>query len=443
MSEENPLIVIVDNHKRSGQLYSVGLEAYVGATVVEFGLIEEAVEFLSSNSPAIIITRGLFDQRDAGVKFAQMIETGNLKIHLIVIGQTKVSIHQATIFDENVEVRDIIKKCASLLGVTAKAMAEKDVGEYYPIRLSLLCPNLSLVCPIYKKNANGEFVKFLEAESKIHPEILTILQSSGDKEIYVQAAHRLKFVNSISMFLAEMMADDRLTLEDTIMLSNNSYNIVRDSARRMMISPVTIQATEANINTMMSITGKIPKLNQFLKMTTSKVNFVFKHSLLTCFVASHIIDKMEWGTNDQKVKIAFVCFFSNLLLNQDDYILVHSKEDMDLMNLSDSERENIINHPINAAKIMSKYYTSLPFGVETIVKQHHGNRYGNDFAQNPATISPLALVYIISDEWVTLILKAERRKLPLTRAESLSIIKNKYKGMMFQEIIGALNDLTI
>jgi hypothetical protein len=443
MPEQNLTILIVDNHSRCGQLYSVSLEAYIGATVVEFSVIDEAIDFLASNTPRIIITRGLFDQRDAGAKFAQIIEQRNLKVHLIVIGQTKVSIHQANVFDENVDVRDIIKKCASLVGVTAKEMSEKDVGEYYPIRLTLLCPNLSLVCPIFKKHEDGHYVKFLDAQSKIHPEILTILKSSGDKEIYVQSAYRLKFVNSIIVFLSEMMADDRLSLEDTILFSNDSYVIVRDLARKMMISSITIQATEVNINTMMSITNKIPKLNQFLKLTTSKVNLIFKHSLLTCFVASHVIDKMEWGTNDQKVKIAFVCFFANLLLEKDDHIFVHSQEHMDLMNIPDAERESIINHPINSAKLMSKYYTSLPFGVDTIVKQHHGNRYGKDFTLNSANISPLALIYMVSDEWVTLILKAEKNKMSLTQEESLSIVKNKFNGLPFQEIIKALGELTV
>ncbi len=442
MLERQNLIVIVDNLKRSSQLYSVGLEAYVGAVVVEFNSIDDAVDYLSTNSPAIILTRGTFDQRDAGVKFSQIIDQSKLKTNLIIIGHTKVSVHEATIFEENVEVREVIKKCANFLGVTAKAMAEKDVGDYYPIKLSLLCPNLVLVCPVYKKN-NDLFDKFLDVGNKLHPEIMTILKSSGEKEIYVEAAHRLKFVNSISFFLAELMADDRLSLEDTILFSNNSYSIVRDAARRMMISPVIIQATEGNISTMLSITQRIPKLNQILKMTTSNVNLIFKHSLLTCFVGSHIIDKMEWGNSEQKVKIAFVSFFSNLLLSEDEYVFIHSDEDLEQQGLSDKERENVWNHSLNSAKIMSKYYTSLPMGVETIVKQHHGNRYGMGFAHNPSTISPLALVYIISDEWVSLILKSEKRKLNLTRSESLSIIKSKYKGLMYAEIIDALNDLTI
>ena len=436
-------ILLVDNHSRSSQLYSVGLEAYVGAEVTVLGSVEEAVEFLSSNTPSIIITRALIDQREAGVKFSQFIEQGKLKTHLIILGQTKVSVHQATIYDENVEVRDVIKKCALLLGVTAKAMAEKDVGEYYPVKLSILVPNLVLVCPIYKKNPDGTFVKFLDVESKLHPEILTILKTTTEDQIYVEAPLRLKFVNSITIFLAELMADDRLTLEDSLLFANNSYNIVRDAARRMMISPITIHATEANINTMISITGKIPKLNQFLKMTTNSVSPVFRHSLLTTFVASHIIEKMEWGTNEQKVKIAFVCFFSNLLLTKDEYILTHSDDDLSLLDCSDADKDNIKNHAINAAKLLGKYYTNLPFGIDTIVKQHHGNRYGIGFAQNPASISPLALVYIISDEWVSLILRAEKNKMPLGRTESLNLVKNKYKGMMFLEIINALNELTI
>jgi hypothetical protein len=152
---------------------------------------------------------------------------------------------------------------------------------------------------------------------------------------------------------------------------------------------------------------------------------------------------MEWGTSEQKVKLAFVCFFSNIFLDEENYLLVHSDNDIESLDCSVADKAQINNHAINAAKLLSKYYINLPFGIDTIVKQHHGNRYGIGFQQSPSSVSPLALVYIISDAWVSVILNSEKIGRPLSDGQALSVVKNKYKGMMFQEITDALDLLNI
>jgi hypothetical protein len=438
-------ILLLDNMLKTSQLYSVGLEAYVGIEVVAMSTIEEAVDYLSSNAPYIIIARSPMEERDAGARIVQKIEEMSTKPVLIILGKSKITNYDATFMDEAVDVRVLIKKCAAILGINAREMAEKDVGDFYPIKLSVIIPNLALVCPVYRKDKDMSYSLFLDKDSKLHAEIITILKHAKEEYIYVESAHRLKFVNSLMIFLAEILSDDKLSLEDNILFGNRSYNIIRDAARRMQITTAVIHATETNINTMLSIASKIPKLNEFIKLTTKdeSVSLLFRHSLLTCFIAGHIIDKMEWGTSEQKIKIAFICFFSNIFLDEDSYLLVHSDTDLETLDCSAVEKAQINNHAINAAKLLAKYYINLPFGIDTIVKQHHGNRYGVGFQQSPSSVSPLALVYMISDAWVSAILKAEKLGRPMTDVQALSLIKGKYKGMMFQDIINLLDQLNI
>jgi hypothetical protein len=438
-------ILLLDNMLKTSQLYSVGLEAYVGVEVVVMQSIEDVLDYLASNSPYIIILRSPIEERDSGIRIVQKIEEMHTKPKLIILGKSKVNNYDAIFLEETVDVRILIKKCASILGINAREMAEKDVGDFYPIKLSVIIPNLALVCPVYRRDKDMSYSLFLDKDSKLHAEIITILKNTKEDYIYVESAHRLKFVNSLMIFLAEILSDDKLSLEDNILFGNRSYNIIRDAARRMQITTAVIHATETNINTMLSITSKIPKLNEFIKLTTKdeNVSLLFRHSLLTCFIASHIIDKMEWGTSEQKIKLAFICFFSNIFLDEDSYLLVHSDTDLETLDCSATEREQINNHAINAAKLLSKYYINLPFGIDTIVKQHHGNRYGVGFGQSPSSVSPLALVYMISDAWVSAILKSEKLGRPLTDVQALNLVKNKYKGMMFQDIINLLDQLNI
>ena len=143
-------ILLVDNRPKASQLYSVGLEAYVGATVIECHNIDEAAEYLFSNAPRIVITRSPIEQRDIALKFAILIEQKKLETELIVLGTTKISSHQATLFDENVEVKEVIKKCASILDVTAKDMAEEDVGNYYRIKINFFVRKTNIWSFVFK-----------------------------------------------------------------------------------------------------------------------------------------------------------------------------------------------------------------------------------------------------------------------------------------------------
>jgi hypothetical protein len=440
------IILIVDNKSKTAQLYSAGLEAYVGAEVVEIQNIEEATEYIFHHAPNIVITRSPIQERDIGYKFHVLIKEKQLESNLIVIGKTKLTQYDATLFNEDVEVKEVIRACAKILGVTAKEMAEKDVGNYYPFKLSLILPKMTLPCTVYRrKNLNGkeEYVEFLGREQKLHSEVLSILIKEGDESIFVEAGDRLKFVNALTCYLSEMLADDNLSLEDSLLFANHGYKLIRESARKMMMTPDVIQMTENNINIMNSIVNRIPKLKEILALTTKDVNVMFRHSLLISFVATHIIGKMDWGNQEQKVKITFVAFFHDISLNNDKHFLIHTNEELESLNLSKEEKLNIERHALSAAKMLTKYYSNLPLGVETIIKQHHGARDGIGFNQAPMSISPLALVFMVAEEWVKEILNAEQLNKSMSGQEILAKLKPKFKAMAFQNIIKALEDLTV
>jgi hypothetical protein len=437
-------ILVLDNHNRAGQLYTASLEAYVGATVVVMEDIDKASEYILTSQPDIIITRSPIDQRDVGKKFSLLIQNKNLGSQLIVIGKTKISAHEGAIFEDTVEVRDIVRKSAQLLGVTAKDMAEKDIGKFYPIKTSLLCPNLVLVCPVYRKvKGADDYVVFLEKENKLHSEVITILKSEKEEFIYVEALDRLKFVNSLTVFLAEILADDSLNLQDSILFANQGYMVVREAARKMMISPEVIQLTENNIDTMTSIVKRIPKLKELMEMTTSNVNDMFRHSLLVSYISSHVIDKMEWGTQEQKIKIIFVSFFHDLALNHDEHVLIHTNEELKLAELSEENIKSVERHAINAAKMIHKFHSQLPFGVDTIIKQHHGARDGIGFSAYPMSISPLALIFMVAEEWVHMYLKSEQLKIGIDRKDIMEKLRLKYKGFSYDPILKSLEELAV
>jgi CheY-like chemotaxis protein len=433
-------ILVVDYYTKTSQLYALSLEAYVGASVVETADVAEAIDFVKDFMPTVIIVRGMFDQRDVGQKMYNILKEGNIGSHLIVLGKTSLSYQEALLLEEDVDVKTLIKQVASILGVTAKEMASRNVGEFYPFKLKSLFPKLQLVCDLYLKSIDGEFKVFLKKGTILFQEMITFLEFQNQIEIFVKAEERLKFTNAIMIHLLEFMAQDELTVQESIILSNQAFLMVREAAVKLQITPEIIMMTESNINTVMSIVNKLPKLNELLETITNSTDDNFKHSLLISYVCNHIIDNIEWGTQEQKVKLTFVAFFHNIALPSE-HILINSVERLEEAKLDEKVKARILNHPIVAAKIVDKYKSGIPLGVDAIIKQHHGSRSGVGFSQSPQSISPLALVFLIADEWVTNLMISEKQNYHLSHEALLAIIKNKYRSLSYQKIIKSLEKL--
>ena len=435
-----PTILIVDNHTKTSMLYASTFEVYLGANVVEQKDIDEAKNYLESFEPDIIVVRSRIEERKVDKVIADIIQKKNLKSQLYVIGTSDLSVHEAQVFSKDVEMNKLVYNLAKDLGVTAEDMANADVGMFYPFKLSNLVPGITLITSIYLKDEDNNFNVFMEKENKLHKEIFNILKLQKVDEVFVEAKDRLKFINSQIIFLSEYLAEDELSLKDRVFIANKAYKTVRESALRMQISPEVVSMTETCIHTMQTIVDQIPKLSQLMKTIEESSDANFNQSLLTSFICNHIIDNIEWGTQEHKVKLTFVSFFHNITLGPE-FILINSNERLAQYNMSSKDRDKIMKHALQAAKIVSQYKSMIPMGVDTIIKQHHGSRDGIGFSPSPQSISPLALIFLVADEWITNILWAEDKGVRTEKNQLLNIVRNKYKTLSYEKIIAALEKI--
>jgi hypothetical protein len=441
------VILLVDNHEKTRHLYSVNLEVYTGASVVQVDSIEDAISYLEINNPQIVITRSKIEQRNAGEKLHGVLKMKENTIPLIVVGESNLSIYEATTFKEPIELKALLRICAQTLGVTAGDMAGSDVQEYYPIPLYLLMSGIQLVCPIYKLNIKGEYKPFLKTDHHIHQEVLVMLKTDGIETIYINAIDRLKFVSSLTVQMTELLRNDNITIEEKLHSVERGHKIVRSMAKNMMIDSETVELAEASIDTMTSIVSQIKSLKSLLEMTLkNKMGFVYRHCLLTSFIGSHIIKNMEWGTRDQQIKICFVSFFHDISLQDESLIKIHTQNELEDANLSKKDKEMVDHHAIHSAEFLSKYFNSLPIGIDIIVKQHHGSRNGIGLSNLSQNISPLAIIFIIAEEWALFAIKnedADKEDKKVERQKVIAYLRKKYNLPAFKKVITVLNKLSL
>jgi hypothetical protein len=133
-----------------------------------------------------------------------------------------------------------------------------------------------------------------------------------------------------------------------------------------------------------------------------------------------VVENKSWATTTIKEKLTYVAFFHDLSIQSDHLAIIHSEEELAHSNLSALEKKLVINHANESAKIIEKF-SYLPMGVATVVREHHGAKYGNGFTNIlNSNIAPLSMVFIVIEDFVQGYLK-----LTDTNSESVASILQK------------------
>lgn len=438
---EKKIIVVVDDHLKSSELYSSSLEVYLNVSVVLFNSIDQTKSFLENNIVDGIITRPKIGNLSSDKIIYERIKNVNKPIFLYVLGKSKLNIHEAKIFKYDFEISNLIRCIAVDLGVTPQSMASLEFDEYYPFNIKNIIKNLYLACDTFIKKEDV-FIKLLSKNSSFSSEVFDILKNQGSDQVYVKAKDRLKFINSQLIHFQELLAEDKLSIEDEFILTNSAYKLIKRNVHEMNISTEVIITTEKCINIVQSIVKKIPSLEALYGTLRDSEDIDFNQMVTLCFICNHLIDNIEWGTSEQKVKLTFVSFFHNITLSSE-HVLINDNESLNKMSKNKEEQIRVLSHALDAAKIVSRFKKIIPLGVDTIIKQHHGSVSGKGFNSFPQSISPLAIIFLVADEWVSNILRAQQNNHEITKNELMNNVKHKYKTLSFEKVINAFEKMVI
>lgn len=434
-------VVIIDDYEKFSSLYATSLEVYLNVSVSKFNKYSDAVEFLKDNFADVVISRSKISNENVDKKLHTFLRKKNQNTFLYIVGKSELDIYSAKNLNKNFEIPSLIKSVAKDLCITPQHMAALNVGEYFPFAVKDIVSNLALVCDIFINNGT-DFNVILSKDSHFSGDVANILKHQQIDTIYVNSKDRLNFINSQLIYFQELFAEDAVSLSDEFAITNKAYKLIRQNTLEMNISAEVVLTTEKCIDTIQSIVKKIKTLDELFEVVKDSSDLIFTQTIMLCFICNHLIENIEWGTNEQKIKLTFVSFFHNITLPPST-LLINDNQRLQAANLTPQDRKEVLNHALNAAKIVDKYKRNIPLGVDTIIKQHHGSRDGVGFNAFPQSISPLAIIFLVADEWVTAILRAQQKNLTITKGDLMNIVKNKYKTLSFEKVIEAFKKIKI
>ena len=438
------LTLLVENNPKIESFYKLNLSTWLGLETVIQGKAEPAMQYLEAHGEQVqlIIVRYKIQKELTAEILINFLKEKGMNIPFIVIGPGEVP--DVPCVANSLDLKLMIKMAASSLNITAKEMSSKVVPEYFPIPIHYFQSIQRSVCPVYFKDAGeGEnyhlkIDKLIDFDSDFNASLV----QEGVNYLYVDKMDRLDFVNNVTSELMSALEADEVSEDEMITAVDKSVELLSKKLLTIGIKQETIALAKKNIAIITANAKRSTKLSKLLdRLLSNKTSYLYKHTQILTYVGLHIIHNIDWGNADQEEKICFISFFHDIALETDEQCKISSNSELKQSKLTDEKRALVEKHAQLAAEYVAKF-PHAPMGSDQIIRQHHGQLHGLGFSDHyGANISPMAMVFIVAEEFTRLII--EQDSLVLDREAMLEQMKTTFTTNRFQKIVQKLETITL
>ncbi len=427
----------------------MNLEVYLNIKVILVKSLLEAIEYLKKDKIDIILSLDLINKEESAVVLTKFLKSYGKNIPIIISGNQKEDALEEDIYYTagKFNIQAILKRSAKILGITAKKMSELNIGSFYPISIESLKGLSKAPCHIYP---TASAHKFLVRQDDPMDEVISDLASKGVPQVFVSSGDRLVMTNKISLTLIEKITESLNNLEATAPIEKK-LQVLSDgyefAAANLFSSDEIKKQMQEIASAAARVMGDVARDSTQLKgllaiLTSNKDGYIFTHSMITSYVAYHLIKNLTWGGEGQVEKINFVLFFHDIFLAPI-YLkfpeLKYETEILEFNLLNDKERETVLNHAKLAAELVVGY-KRCPMGADILIKQHHGMKRGKGFIKfYMEDLSPLSKIFLIAEMYVEEFFKSQEvGAAPFNRAAVIPKLISEFKTPSYTKLVQSL-----
>lgn len=442
-------ILLLVEHGLLSQLYKTNLTVYLESQVVLCSNYNQfCLQIPNINDYLMVISLANFDNEKMVDEFRELIRSQKIQIPILLIGDGSESEGLIKFVPEFLNIQNILGQAAKQLKITAQMMAAYVVPEFYPIDIEFIYYLKKAPTSLYIE-ISGEYVMFATKGTTID-EVVQGLKDEGVEKFYIKSNERLEIVAKITETLKEELSkSSHLSIQYKSEIVASGFDYFIDHYVSPEASSSISNLAKDCSKVMSEVVSESPDLqSMFLMFRNNKNNFLYIHSMLGSYVASHIIRNVSWGNESHVDKVIYVFFFHDLYLAPiyAKYPHLMSEEDLqNSMELSRQEKHTLANHARYAAELVAGLKKS-PIGSDQLIRQHHGMNTGIGFAQEyKEDISPLAKIIIISESFVEMFIqqKGQNPNQPIDIIEIIQRLNEKFKLNSYKKIIETLVTLNI
>lgn len=433
--------ILIEPNDDFRKLYSINLTTYAGTDIIDRANAQDAISLLKIlPSIDLIITTPKVENEYTAVELSNFLKENKLEVPMIILGECKELSDQYLSLRSPIDWEILIQHAQTLLGITKEEIAKKVMPDFVPVSINYFYEIDHTPCDVFirikKSNSEFDFVKRLHAQDSFDAPDIDKYQKQGLKEFYVAKDYQQYFVNFVTSCLITKLERQNLGIEDRLNLNATSYEMVQNHILDVGLDENITELATSSIKSMVTAIKESSQLGSLLKMLlSSRISYAYQHAHLVCVIGNFIMSKQKWYVEKHLNIFSMAAFFSDITLKSTTQIRINSQDDLKRANLTDNEKEAVINHPKDAAKLIedSDFYSEY---LHLVITQHHGSVDGIGFPEEISEdIHPIAKCFIVADAFVKIMLDP---KGPKNKKDILSILYNQYSSESFQKIIRVL-----
>ena len=434
-------IILIESDSGHRKILGLNLDVYVGCDVVFKHNADAAINFLKKNPDIrLVVSEESVGTEQSILKIYYYVVSAKLDIPIFLSGHCGKLIGKVEMYEKE-DWRKMVRACAKILGVTAKAMAQQEVDSFYRISSDTLLAITTAPVDIFA-GENLEKIKRLFEEGRgIDRKVARRYFLDHEIHLFVRSGERLRFAEGFSEQVFDFIANDDISPESRIKATGMAFEKTREVVKMVGMSERAIGMAKVTVESIVKIATVSHGLSDFMDILhDSEGAYLYRHSLLVAVVSHQIIGDMNWGNEEQKLKVAFAAFFHDITIPDEKYCRIHSQQELDDCGASENDKAAVLGHAFNAAKLVTNV-SDIPFGVDTIIVQHHGSLNGLGFKreEGDGRLSTLATLFLVVEDYVGFLVDAGRDS--FDHEQAMEQLKSVHSHGNFAKVAAALGRL--
>ncbi len=439
-------VLLVESDNDFQKLFSLNLNAYVGAETFMATNIDDAIAQLRNDEVGInlIICRHKIGETEITKEISEYLDSELEMIPILSMGDMQVEEFGVTTISGN-DWKNVIRESAKILEVTSKKMMEhnQNLDSYFPIQIQHLAEVDTEICDVDVYIYESDNFDLIIEKGEAFPFILIEeLKGSGVVHLYVEKNERLKFVNQMTANILNALKSEGLSDEKQISLGSVAFDTVQNMLELSGMTENAVELAQESVNNMVRLVEHGDPLFDLLrKLKENTDSYLFQHSVLIAAIAHKVVLSMDWGSEEKADKICFVALFHDICLENDEQAKIYTNRDLRKSSLSEREKKVVEQHALKASMLV-KANPNVPFGADSIILQHHGMLNGIGFsAEQNSSLSQMAIVFMVVEDFCNRIISVEPEF--FNRANIINSLKRKYSKGMFRKVVEVIENMNL
>lgn len=255
------------------------------------------------------------------------------------------------------------------------------------------------VCDYYISLGADQFLKIVQGGDLITNEMIKDFEKKKTQYVFIKSSDLSLFNQQMNSSLLQIYMHDKHLGKTRNEVHLASIENIKLSLKSLGLTEQTLTLANTTVENIISdFKGNVDVWSAI--EAKSDTEYFSEKTMTVSFLCYAMVENLEWNQPKINEKLIMSSLLHDIALSNPELSLVLTQDDVAYKWLSKNEKQDFLEHPAKAVKLINKSQ-SLPIDVEKIISEHHERPDGTGFPKGltSSTISPLSCIFILAEEF--------------------------------------------